>query len=259
MTYNVLHGFRKTKSPYQLEEERLKAAQKMIREVNPDVLGITEACYSVPNQFNILMDYRNLFNFKYSISCPSGPEWGGVLLSQHPIIDAQPISTQNGYGIRSKIMKEGKIIHVDLVHPKHDITEINKMSLLELFLKNKPETYIILGDLNAYSDTDDYDRKKLIETFRTFNPENAESAVDILLERRLIPYIKSQNLLDVFGDSKELTIPTPKYSNGSSTGARIDYIFHTPDIKVLSSEVIKREGAEIASDHYPITAILELK
>ena len=39
---------------------------------------------------------------------------------------------------------------------------------------------------------------------------------------------------------------------------RVDYIFCSKDFKILDSNIIKNKLTEKASDHYPITATVEI-
>ena len=43
------------------------------------------------------------------------------------------------------------------------------------------------------------------------------------------------------------------------SGIRIDYIFCSTDFKVLDSVIVKNKLTELASDHYPIYSVLEIK
>ena len=47
---------------------------------------------------------------------------------------------------------------------------------------------------------------------------------------------------------------------GGSAGARIDFIFHTPHFKATASQIDRTaRGGRFPSDHYAVTAILQLK
>ncbi len=260
MSYNILHGFRKLPPPYELEEDRLKSAQKTVKRENPDVLGINEAGFSVPNQHGVFMDYQKLFGFKYSTLCPTGPEWGAALLSRHPILSAQPIWTQNGHGIRARILKNGIVVNLDLIHPRYDANDSEKMEYLKIILGDVSKKHIIFGDFNSLSPHDAYDRENLIKEFRKFEPKRAEVMVNNLLEKKVISEIESRGLKDALLEkgSKKPTIPTARYRFGPSD-IRIDYIFHTSDIKVIGAKTIRNKLTDMASDHYPIVAEFEIK
>lgn len=260
MAYNILHGFRNLKAPYELEGDRLKAAQRIVRRENPDILGLPEACFNAPNPHGVLMDYQRLFGFPYVAFCPSGTEWGCAVLSRYPIINSQPMSNENGNGLRSKISKEGKIINIDLVHPRYDFSEDEKIKFLNPFLENSRKPFIIFGDFNSLSDDDSYDREILVREFRKFEPKRAEEMGGYLLGRRVIPYVKSFGLKDALHEkgAQQPTMPAKRYRQGPSD-IRIDYIFHSPDVKVKEAYVVKNRNSDMASDHYPVVAVLEIK
>jgi endonuclease/exonuclease/phosphatase family metal-dependent hydrolase len=259
MSYNVLHGFRNFDPPFDLEKDRLEAVQKVVRAEKPDVLGITEACFGSPSQFGIFMDYARLFNFQYFKYCPSKREWGSALLSQYPISNARAVANENGSGIEAEILKEGGVVNVGLVHPRFDATENEKIKYVKAFLAKQKKRQIILGDFNAISDKDTYDRATLIREYRKFDSD-AEHSVDKYLERKLIPYLRSRGLIDALQsvNSHKPTIPTKGYGY-AKTNMRIDFIFHTLDLRVIDAKTIKNKMTDMASDHYPIVTTFDIK
>lgn len=261
MTYNILLGFHRIDGQgYVLDEDRLKAAQKIVERENPDILGIVEAWFGAENYFNIFIDYKKIFNFKHRFFFHTKEGPGLAIFSKYKIKKSSSISNYEGsMGIKSQIEIGNKIINVDLIHPRYDATDSEKINFVENFISSKKEPHIIFGDFNAFSDEDEYEREILIKTFKTLKRKNPEESADKLLERKLIPYIKNKGLRDAFSGSKNksYTIPTKRYRTGASS-IRLDYIFHSPDIKVLETKTIKNQQTEITSDHYPISAILEI-
>lgn len=45
---------------------------------------------------------------------------------------------------------------------------------------------------------------------------------------------------------------------GTIAGSRIDWILHGPAFKAVSAEIVRTRGERHASDHYPVTAVLEV-
>lgn len=45
---------------------------------------------------------------------------------------------------------------------------------------------------------------------------------------------------------------------GTTAGSRIDWILHSPAFQAISAEIVRTDGERHASDHYPVTAILEV-
>lgn len=252
MNYNVLHGFHQTSPPFALEEKRLEATKKIIKKENPDILVLTEACYGEPNPFNVILDYKKIFNFPYGYFGKWGEhEWGNFLLSKYPIeCKTVPFGTRTA--IRSKILINNKVVYLDIIHPYPDWTEDEKIADVKPLLKKIKKFYFLVGDFNSVSDEEFYDRKKLIKAFRSFYKNHTE-AVDRILERKFIPYLKSVGLKDTFDkNSRSYTIPTGLYGKDKSSAMRIDFIFASPDVESLETKVIKNKLSEYASDHYPI-------
>jgi endonuclease/exonuclease/phosphatase family metal-dependent hydrolase len=45
---------------------------------------------------------------------------------------------------------------------------------------------------------------------------------------------------------------------GTTSGPRIDWILHTPHFRAISAEIVRGSGKQFPSDHFPITAVLEM-
>ncbi len=265
MNYNVLHGFHTYgEEPFILEAERLKAAQKIVKKENPDMLILTEACFAEDNRHGIKMDYKNLFNYPYHTHAKVGSEWGSSLLSKYPIISAKNYSMDRRNFLRSVIDVNGEEIHVDVAHPHPDVSEFERKRFFHSHLRDIPnKPYILAGDFNALSDKDVYNKKNLTEGFAAFmgNKESAKKAVDSMLTHQAIPEIRAHNLIDTYSQIQEETnhtIPTDYLSLDKRSGIRVDYIFCSPHFDVKDAKIIKDKYTNKASDHYPITAVLSL-
>jgi endonuclease/exonuclease/phosphatase family metal-dependent hydrolase len=252
MNYNILHGFHQIVPPFGLEQERLDKALKEVSKENPDILILTEACYGGPNPFNINMDYKKLFNYPYGYFGAWGEhEWGNLLLSKYPI-EAQTIPYGKRTAIKSKINVNKKVVYLDVIHPHPEWTEDEKIELTKPLLKRIQKPYFLIGDFNAISDEDNYDKDLLIKGFEKFDKTPIQS-VNRLFERKLIPYLKSKGLIDAFTkDSRQSTVPTSIYGEDKPSSMRMDFIFSSPDIKTLETRIIKNKVTDYASDHYPI-------
>lgn len=259
MNYNVLHGFHQSVPPFSLEKERLGAAQKIVAKENPDILILTEACYGGPNPFEAKMDYKKLFNFPYGYFGKWGDfEWGNFLLSKYPI-KATILPYGERTAIKSSIDIDGKTIYLDIIHPIPNLKEDEKIKITKPLLKTIKRPYFLIGDFNTISDEDNYDRSLLIKGFEKFDKTPIQT-VDRLLERKFIPWIRSQNLKDTSSsESRKPTIPTDMLSKDKSSSMRIDFIFSSPDVQVLETRVIKNKDTDFTSDHYPIVGRFKIK
>lgn len=258
MQYNILHGFHGVVTPFQFEEERLKAAKEVVRQENPDILALTEAAYGGSNPFGIRMDYAEIFGYPYSYFAPRGNyEWGNCLLSKFPI-QGETITLPNRTALRVKANLGTKILTVDIFHPDINITEDERVDAIKPLLANIPDCYILTGDFNSISDEDQYDKEKMLAGFKRFD-KNPELSVAELFRRKLVPYVKSQGLKDAFSpETRHYTIPTNMCSTIKDSAMRIDYFFVPSKMKILKTKVVINDLTERASDHYPIVAILDI-
>ena len=119
---------------------------------------------------------------------------------------------------------------------------------------------IFFGDFNSLSDSDSYDKEILVREAKKFIPVDPEERMNNLLRKKVIPYVKSIGFIDALEskNAQQSTIPTKSYRQGHSD-IRIDYIFHTNDLKIVDAKTIRNKLTDISSDHYPISAVFEIK
>ena len=199
--YNVLHGFHtedKTK-PFKLETERLKAAQKVIQEEKPKILVLTEACFGEKYKENPVLDYQKLFNFPHHAHVRYGGEWGISVLSRFPLSQVEDHSIERRPHIRAHLDIRGRDITLDVVHPHPEISELERKKFIHSILQGRPDkNYLLVGDFNALSPDDIYDREKLIRGYQRFVKGEglAEKIIDDLLTCQTIREVKAAGLID---------------------------------------------------------------
>jgi endonuclease/exonuclease/phosphatase family metal-dependent hydrolase len=104
-----------------------------------------------------------------------------------------------------------------------------------------------------------YDEKKLpIILMGDFNSEPDNVVVQFLRGYDSINGVKA-NLQDVYGKLKGSPGKTFHFYEGGVEGEPIDYIFTTPDIRIMNTEVDRSEIDEsYPSDHYPVITTVVL-
>ncbi len=262
MAYNIERGFHTW--DHELENNRLNAAQQVVKNVNPDILAITEACYGSPNSHNILMDYQDLFAFPYGkYGCyrvfgpRKGDEGGNCLLSKYPL-KGKTIDFEYKGAVRGFISLEGKVLTVDVVHPSHSVDDAVKLETIKPLVDNRSTPYILTGDFNTTHPDDSYDWEKIAEELQTFDPKKADHLIDNWQKADLVSWILEQGLEDAFPlEARQSTLPTFYTHNKHSHGIRMDFFFKSRDLKVKEAYVLKNDLTENASDHYPIVGIFE--
>ena len=118
--------------------------------------------------------------------------------------------------------------------------------------------YLLMGDLNTLSPRDKYSEEELIREFQRFRNNgyiNIKADVKSLMRCRLVRVLEESGLQDTLSQWRS-TVPTTARYSRKIRGMRVDYIFVSSDIKILSSYVFKNKDAEIASDHYPVVATI---
>ena len=269
--YNVLRGFHKKElnGTFTFEKKRLDAAKKIISNLKPDILFIGEGDFNprckIKGPKIKQIDYQKIFKYPYVYySKPDKTSrTGEVFLSKFPL-KSKNFSKGNETYIRNWINVSGKKINIDMVHPYPTISEKEKARWIGEILNKKETPYVLLGDFNAFSPGDKYKLSELVKEFTAFQgskekaKKNAKDALKYLMVKKVI----SKKLIDTyknFNKKFEGTLPTKKYAVDKAGKIRIDYIFCSKDFKVLKSGIIKNKLTEMASDHYPIYAVLELK
>ena len=259
MSYNIERGFHSR--DHLLEEHRLKAAQRAVQQVKPDILALTEACYGGPNSQRIEMDYQTIFGFFYgkfgeypNFGPREGDEGGNCLLSQFPL-QAEAIHLAYKGAVRGKIQLEEKILTIDVVHPSYSVDDKEKISTLRPLITSRQEPYLLTGDFNTVHPDDKYDWNKIVQDLKSYNLEKAQWIVENWRKAELISWLLEQNLEDAFPvNARESTVPTGK----KNAGVRMDFFFKSLDLKVKEAYVLKNEDTEIASDHYPIVVKFDI-
>lgn len=270
--YNVLRGFhnKKPDGSFTFEPRRLEAARNVITVMRPDILFIGEGDFNplckIKGPKIKTIDYQKEFNFPYVYySKPDETSRKGeVILSRFPI-GINNFSEKDITYLKTWFLIEGKKVNIDLIQPYPTILEKDKAEWVTKVLDKIEEPYILLGDFNALSPRDRYKVDVLTKEFTAFNgsKEKAEANARDILSCAMLKKVISAGLTDsyyVCNEKYDSTIPTKRYNiTDNKTGMRIDYIFCSRTIRVLKSGIVKNKLADMASDHYPIFAYVEIR
>lgn len=267
MQYNILDGFH-TRESNKLEEHRLKSAVKVVRSERPDILVLIETCDDEHTHHGVKVDYANEFGFQYHFSGhkPNGSRHGITILSEWPFTGVN-YSMVDQKLLRACFNLKRKF-RLDALHPNPKLDEEQRTQFFKNSLRDMKAPYFAIGDLNSWSAKDGpFDRDKIIARFREFpqfegNPELAGKTVDSLLKCEAIKEIERHGLIDTYRavhpNGKAYTIPTDLLAGNKDAAGRLDYIFCSPKIRILEARIIRNRLTELASDHYPITATVEI-
>jgi len=267
MQHNIESGFHTYDLPHVFSKERMNSAQKIIKKENPDVLCINEA-YFVSQKSKIKMNYQKIFKIYpyYFFGNPKNPEnftRGDAILSKFPIKNFINNSLKGFSWLKCKIIINKHTLNINLIHlaPSPFILELDRLKIIKKVLRKIGTNTILLGDFNSLSNSDHYEWDSLFNSWKKFD-ENAENILKDMLQRKVTDYVLSKKLVDSYktlNKNFNFTIPTDKLSKDKKSGTRIDYIFCSNNFKIISSKIIKNKLTNIASDHYPLVTVLEIK
>jgi len=259
LNYNISNGFHTLNLPYILEKERIKLAQKIVKNENPDILCLTEACFAAPNPFNIRVDYQKIFPYKYAFFTSRTKQWGNLILSKYPFYKVFSNSNRKFAGITARIPIKDQTLFIDLIHTAPEISDWERTENMKRMLDQEKlnGSYILTGDFNSLSHEDNYDDQEIKDYLGkiALNP----GTVEALLEKKFVRFLLKKGLIDVmkkYDDS--FTIPTDYIDKIKGCPLRLDYFLVSKKIKVINARVIKNSTTEQASDHYPLVMEIEI-
>jgi len=234
MSYNAGAGLAK---PEQLVD--------MLRSSGTDIVGLQELDIS---QSRVMEDDLHQ-EYPYQVLCPAGFEGKG-LASRFPILEHEQIDLYPGRpDLRCVIDLAGVRLTVIVAHPPPPISFLgigfdrrakSQIEGLTHLARSSPRS-VILGDFNATSWQDNCTRMRaagLIDSFQL-----AGSGRGFTLPCRFGPW---RRLVSVGSMLRRLSL---------YPFLRVDYIWHTPDLRCLKAWV----GDDAGSDHLPVLAELALE
>lgn len=211
-------------------------ASDFLKKNNADIIGLQEVKDDDPKRdaINSLknLGYKDAFGSIEKIWNGKPYRDGPAIFSRYPIINVERNSLSekdNRLALGVDVEFGGKVLHVfstHLIHTHQKESLIQKEQAESLIRIIPKERSILMGDFNA----------------------TPASSTIKLMQANLTDTDKSQNpTWSVYPEGCHICNP-------QKIDTRLDYIFVTPDIKVTSFEV----GQSRASDHLPITAVVEV-
>lgn len=265
LSHNVWYGFTKKGTPRHENWRTWMNAQQ------PDVVSLQE-----------------LNGYTAERLAADGQAWGhahSVLLkedgfatgltSNAPITDVKRIREGMHHGLL-RCRTAGLWIFVIHFHPSNFAHRITEASILKdeiAALGEEQPRVILAGDFNGFSPADraHYDADlELVPFFRMLDERSPQgrNLNDGRIDYGGVEAIMSQGFIDTLDHLRERgsafagTFPTPLVSDENhGTDRRLDYIFISPNLLpcLTSAEVLSDETTGLLSDHYPVTATLQLE
>ncbi len=251
MTYNILNG----------GKERLSTIIEVIKQESPDYLTINEANTFANDENKILKEVASKTGFPFFDIALSGEyDYHVAVYSKYPfkkITKLQPLmraclvaQINSAFGELSIASLHLTPYTEDLRHPEIDVI---------ISFQNQFQNRILMGDMNSLSSHDNYD-PKIIKSFNDMQIKkfttNGKLRFDAIEKILSVGYYDSALRL---GKNKEYTAPTAINEYEAHSNMRLDYIFLSENLTHHLKEynVIKNSLTMKASDHYPISVLLE--
>ena len=226
MTYNLHNGFN-TNGHLDME-----ALAQVIEESDPDIVALQEISrgWVISGRLDMLMWLSQRLRMPYIFGPTADPIWGNAILSRYPIagytqheLPPRDIRLLRGFTAVQVDVGNGTQLQLIATHfhdpeADTDVRQLQSQAILDFW--DGADLTVLLGDLNSRPD----DRE--MEMLRQAGLVDAAAAV---------------------GGTPGLT-----YSS-LEPEKRIDYIWVSPDLKVIDAE----SPATTASDHLPVVAVID--
>jgi endonuclease/exonuclease/phosphatase family metal-dependent hydrolase len=151
MTYNILNGAEAGRGDPDVET-RLPRVLEVIREVNPDILGIQEANRWHANGEAIAREVAKDLGMNYALGLSCDDDFHVALFSKFEIQKVYPScflgTTSHAHGAlhAELVTSSGRVLHVYVVHLTHEHEEVT--TLIEEMAPYLEQDTILMGDMN---------------------------------------------------------------------------------------------------------------
>lgn len=238
-----------------LYKEKVENSVALIKELNPDIVCLQElasdSIYNpgipdVSSYIGAKLKYNYYDHHAQDNTKRETSAIGNGIFTRFPIVRREYKFVQESRNgarvfwdegrvyVEIEVQIEGKTLTVGTVHlsysPHFEITEQKKVEADKLvaIVREKKSSYLLTGDFNALPDS--YTIAEVSMYLKDCGPDHSQNTWTTK------PFH--------YKDHHETELTT-----------RLDYIFATPDVNIISSEVVKTEF----SDHLPIMTTFEVQ
>ena len=269
-SYNIMSGGFNTYTYDVNDPNRLDLLKKTLNNIDADFIGLVDTFRwkDIFSENNL----KNIFNYKYAFCINSEDKWvdpniGSTILTNLPLKEVKSFRISTTNCIKAVVEFNGKLIDIYTVYLNY-LYESRRMEQIKYLLgKAKKKNSIIMGDLNSVAPEDKNELKKNFQKFIDTHPKfKKRNDYDYYIEKmnglyktQVIPTIRKSGFKDADRKYSNPTAFTKLYGHDVPVSIfRVDYILHTPDIKINNYIVMKGGIFEKASDHYPIVGEFQL-
>lgn len=253
VSYNIYRG----------ASGRLPALYQSMAQISPDIVGILEATAWGEDDARLIQEFASRVESPHYFFAKANTKYDMALFSRFPFT-ASSFTEKFWHTVVIATFSTREVgnIAVAMVHlnPKQEDERVEEVKHV-CNLLTPYEHSIVMGDFNALSPHDPYDRERLRTNLNKsgvtkFGTDDLAFDTITLMEAR------------GFKDARMIaaapfipTVPTPVNQDvDHAAELRLDYLFLTPSLSpyLKGIQVVRNPQTDTASDHYPIVAEFDL-
>ena len=256
MTFNIFEG---GDSLLNNLTYRLDLIARIIRGANPDIVALQECTDWDKDGQKTLHEFERQVGMLALLAVTNGFPVGLLVKPDYGILFADAFTQGFWHGVLDVVVADADNIttrfinvHLHPNDPRAKFREIGKV--LEHY--DGGDRTIVLGDMNSLSHLDNIELSDLSE--ETQSRHVVEGALDFRVSKALETAGFVDSYAALHKGNPQPTIPTRAARGSRFTPARLDYIYVSRDMRssLRSTEVVRNDYSDVASDHYPL--VLEI-
>lgn len=264
-SYNILSGGFESYQSTQSIPRRLPLLKKALKKIEADFVSLIDT-FRWKDIFSD-QDLKKHFGYPYVYSIDMNdtrvdPRVGLTVLSRFPMKN-KTIRLHNRDAIESRLKVDGADYNLFTLY-LDDLNEDVRLKQVKVLEKKlKQEKVILMGDLNSFLRTDLPFLPGLLESARAALKMSTKQIYQFMTE--ILPAVRQMKrceavayLSDELGlvnaiPDFEPTMPSKLFPGGMDRPfIRVDYFFHSPDVKPKKAQVVYGELFDQTSDHFPV-------
>jgi len=270
MTWNWMEGGLSRPNEKGLREPilaRREAARALVKRTRPDVLTLNEALGGSDEIGAHIQCFADILGFKHHVYGAYDGLWGNAILSQWPIVEVRrelihKDGPQNRGLLAAKIAFPDGEAWVATYHPHPRRAAEKRAKDVRQFISELSGPAWLSADFNALEPGDPVDVESLVKVHERFmKPQAARESVERFVvagELLFDGVFPELGWTPVTPEDRLPTMPTALIRHPGDKGMRIDHIVVGPEIKSARAWVDQAAEADLASDHYPVLARIEI-
>jgi endonuclease/exonuclease/phosphatase family metal-dependent hydrolase len=266
-SYNIMSGGFVDYSYDTSIPERLSDIQKVVKEINADVIGLIDT-FRWDKTFSE-QNLRDLFGYEYilrsnlndeRLTADGGESIGLVLMSTQPWKTYSVVRLYTRDALKATLEVNNKEVTFFLAY-LDDLQEDVRLKQAEALLSciSNVESTVVMGDLNTFAPTDLSTVANDIKVFYDNNPGIETKFGPVLTQMqqaKVVSLLEAHDLIDI-GRESGPTIPSTLFpAVVSKPFLRVDYCFSGRQINVSDFHVHITDTTQVASDHFPISFVI---